>query len=240
MTIEAALAVPIFFFAAVCIIYLMEVRTIGLTVHAAALHAAKICTEDAAIVPVLNTVRLKSEIVNFIGREKLNQSMILGGSGGLHCGLSYISPATGEMNIRIQYKVQLPIPGFIHVAANQEEILKMSSWNGYMNEKAADEGEIVYITENGSVYHEDYQCTYLQLSIRFVPYSELSKIRNDDGGKYYQCEKCVQGEAMAGVYITEQGTRYHNSIGCSGLKRTVYAVQKSQIWGKGGCSRCTK
>lgn len=188
----------------------------------------------------MNTVRLRAELVDFIGREKLNQSMIVGGSNGLHCGTSYISPATGEMNIQVRYKVQLPVPGFLRVSSDQEVALKMSSWNGYMNGESAEERDIVYVTENGSVYHEDYQCTYLQLSIRFVPYAQLTEIRNEDGGRYYRCEKCVQGEAMAGVYITQQGERYHNSIGCSGLKRTVYAVQKSKVLGKGGCFRCMK
>lgn len=51
ITVEAALSVPIFFFAVICLIYFIEIHNVQTTIRAAAVHAAKICTEDTALVP---------------------------------------------------------------------------------------------------------------------------------------------------------------------------------------------
>lgn len=137
--------------------------------------------------------------------------------------------------------IRLPFLQFGNLSAEYKEEMKFSSWNGFQKKglESGDE-QIVYITKTGLVYHEDYQCTYLQLSVRFIPYADLDGIRNEDGGRYYKCDKCVHGSAMAGVYITNTGGKYHNSLTCSGLNRTIYAVQKSRVIGRGRCSRCTK
>ena len=145
------------------------------------------------------------------------------------------------MYIKIKYKISLPLPVFGNPSAEFTEDFRINGWRGYEDRGLGNgDADIVYITENGLVYHEDPQCTYLQLSINFVPYAGLSELRNSGGAIYHRCEKCVYGPAMAGVYITETGGKYHNSLRCSGLKRTVRAVKKSEVIGKGGCYRCTK
>jgi len=115
--------------------------------------------------------------------------------------------------------------------------MKIKTWTGY--EKSGfgtSEDETVYVTATGMVYHRDYHCTYLDLSIHMVSKEELEGLRNDSGGKYYPCEHC--GGGWGGVYITDSGDRYHGSLSCSALKRTVYAVPLSEAAGKGACSKC--
>ena len=102
-----------------------------------------------------------------------------------------------------------------------------------------EDDETVYVTETGLVYHRDYHCSYLDLSIHLVSMQEISSLRNKSGGKYYPCEHCAE-QSVGMVYITENGDRYHNSLSCSGLKRTIYAVPLSEVAGKGACSRCSK
>lgn len=240
VTIEAAFGIPLFLFAALCLIWLIEIQSIKISITAAAQSAAKSAAEDTAVIPVLNTIKLKSDIVSLIGEDRINRSIIRGGSSGISCWKSYVSPATGEMNIKVEYDIMVPIPVIGSPSASLEEKFTISSWNGRNNEQMGDENrEIVYMTENGSVYHEDYNCSYLRLSLRYVPYEELGSIRNESGGRYHACEKCVIGSAMTGVYITENGNKYHNTLGCSGLKRTIYAVKRSETGGVGGCSRCS-
>ena len=89
------------------------------------------------------------------------------------------------------------------------------------------------------VYHKDIHCTHLDLSIHAASASDLTKLRNENGGKYHACEKCVHGgNASKNVYITNQGDKYHTSLTCSGLKRTVYTARISEVPGKRACSKC--
>lgn len=239
ITIEAAFAIPLFLFAALCLIWMIEIQSIKIGVKQAAYSAAKSAAEDTAVIPVLNTIKLKSDIIRLLGKERIERSIIVDGSEGISCWNSYLSSKTGEMNIHVKYEVRVPLPLFGNPSAKMEETFRIHGWTGYGKDKKTEDSEIVYITEKQLVYHEDYHCSYLQLSIRFVPYEQLEEIRNENGGIYYACEKCVYGDASTGVYITENGSKYHNSLGCSGLKRTIRAVKKTEVQGIGGCSRCS-
>ena len=167
ITVEVALSVPIFFFAVICLIYFIEIHNVQTTIRAAAVHAAKICTEDTALVPVLNTSKLESEIVRSIGAKRLENSIVSGGSKGIQCAGSYCNPNGNELNVVVRYGIRLSFLQFGNLSAEYKEEMKFSSWNGFQKKglESGDE-QIVYITKTGLVYHEDYQCTYLQLSVR--------------------------------------------------------------------------
>ncbi len=100
--------------------------------------------------------------------------------------------------------------------------------------------DYVYVTETGGVYHEDSECTHLRLSVRAVDIGALDTLRNSSGAIYHNCERCARSPGSSTVYITEEGNRYHNSISCSGLKRTVRQVSRKELNGMRVCSRCGK
>lgn len=240
VTVEASIGIPLFLFAAVCLVWMIEIRSIRISIHSASINAAKSAAEDTAVIPVLNTIQMKSDIVSLVGEERIERSLIEGGCSGISCWKSYVSPVTGDMEITVEYSVQAPLPVFGDPSADLEEKFTLSGWTGISGtDRNGGDSDIVYITDNRAVYHEDYSCSYLHLSIRFVPAAELDGMRNGSGGRYYACDKCVFGEAMTGVYITEDGSKYHNSLNCSGLKRSIHAVERSQVVGMGGCSRCS-
>lgn len=113
-------------------------------------------------------------------------------------------------------------------------------WNGYDVERQGErEGEEIYvfITKTGSVYHRNRECTYLSPAIESVHYKDLDTIRNPSGEIYYSCELCADTPKSV-VYITKQGNRYHVSLNCSGLKRTVYTILLSEVGKRSPCSKC--
>lgn len=117
---------------------------------------------------------------------------------------------------------------------------RVHSWTGMdVRENLGHGEEMVYIAVSGTVYHDNPRCTYLDLSVTQVPGAEAGYLRNQHGARYAPCESCAKGAEPADiVYITGQGTRYHNRIRCSRLKRTVRMVPLSETNGRVLCSRC--
>lgn len=238
ITVEAAMTVPLFFFAVVCLLYLMEIMAIQTAVRAGLQYAGKEIAGKAYPAAIVSTAEIKAKVINAIGADRLERSIIEGGSTGIHCQDSVISPVTGIGELSVKYKIRIPVPVFHIATIPYEETMRIKTWTGY--EKSgfgAEDNTIVYVTETGLVYHTDYHCTHLELSIRAVASEDLPLLRNENGGKYHACERCG-GKGKNQVYITENGDRYHNSLTCSGLKRTVYAITISEAVGKKACSKC--
>lgn len=97
--------------------------------------------------------------------------------------------------------------------------------------------ETVYVAVTGGVYHKDENCSHIKLSVQTVPRESLKNKRNASGGKYHACEKCKGGSGSS-VYVTVFGDKYHSSLGCSGLKRSVKEVPISKVKGWRACSKC--
>lgn len=238
ITVEAAMAVPIFFLAVVSLLYLMEIMAIQTSIRAGLQYAGKKVAEEACILTVIMPSSIEKDIIEAVGAERLDRSIVLGGSKGVRCDGSRLSMQTGIGELAVSYQVRLPIPVFGVPPIKYQEKIRVKVWNGYEKPGfGTDHEETVYVTENGLVYHRDYHCTHLELSIHMVTSGEIDRLRNHSGGKYYPCERCMR-HGESGVYITDTGDRYHSSLSCSGLKRTIYAVPLSEVIGKGECSRC--
>lgn len=240
VTVEAAMAVPIFFLAVISLLYLLEIMAIQTSVRSGMQYAAKELAKEAYTAPVIIPWKLEGDIVNAVGAERLGRSIVVGGSAGIHCQESHMSAVTGIATIKVSYDIKMPLVMFQTDPVTYQQEMKVKAWTGYEKSGFSNQDEeTVYVTETGLVYHKDYHCTYLELSIHMVQSNDLEALRNESGAKYYPCEHCLHG-SPGGVYITDTGNRYHSSLGCSGLKRTIYAVPVSEAAGKGACSRCGK
>lgn len=137
-------------------------------------------------------------------------------------------------------RVKAPVPVLAYPGTTIVSCCYMRAWTGYDVEHKTESGEeeiYVYITDGGSVYHRSRSCSHLTLSIELVSKTEAEELRNQSGAKYYPCERC--GSSAGGmVYVTREGNRYHSTISCSGLKRTVRCISLSEAGGRPACSRC--
>lgn len=243
VTVEAVFCIPLFFYAAVCLIWMLEIRAVQISVRCGMQETGKKMAVEVHDVPVLIPSRVETGIVNAVGSERLNQSLVIGGSNGLHCEKSYMIPGSGIMELKVSYKIRLPFAVFAVPPLAYQESMRVKGWNGYVKQGFAEPTDktIVYITETGVVYHKDYHCTYLEPSIRMVPAESLEGLRNENKEKYYPCERCLRGASASGaVYISDYGNRYHSTLTCGGIKRRIYAVPVSEVKGKGACSKCGK
>lgn len=242
LTLEVAIVVPIFFFAMLCLAYLLEMMAIQTTVRNGLYSAGKEAAREAYIGDFPTAYELEQKIIENLGRDQLNKSIISGGADGIDCSGTKCHRTTGVMDLSVQYEVEIPILMFRIAPVTCKETLRVKGWTGYVaNVGGATKEELVYVTDAGIVYHKDATCTYLDMSVQSVQKDNIGELRNQSGGKYYACEACgnAQTDSML-VYITLYGTRYHTSLECKKIKRNIYAISIDEAYGLGGCSKCVK
>lgn len=255
LTVEAALVIPIFLFAIMAILSFTEILRLQMNIDSALQQCAKELAvygyagdslsanmvEDISFPAetLLSETYVRERVISEIGREELQNSP-MEGAGALH----FVGSRIME-NDRIELRCTYYVTPFFSLSPKAGFLTGTTAvaraFTGYDNLAGASEGEkeeYVYITENGTVYHRDRGCHYLDLSIEKVFTEELAGMRNADGSIYYACPVCGDTNSGSVVFITRYGNRYHSDILCSGLRRTVEAVPVSQVGGRSPCSKC--
>lgn len=140
----------------------------------------------------------------------------------------------GIVDMVVEYEIKIP---YINKYMSIAQRGRVHEWTGEDISKSIKE---VYITKNGDVYHKSKDCSYLIVRIRKAYYSQIDELRNDNGGKYKKCQLCVNKKLnkSTGIFIAEDGEKFHVDLKCSGIKRNVMAVDISQIGNRRQCSRC--
>lgn len=249
MTVEAAVVLPLFLLFFLALGSAMEmIRLHGnlefalcdignrMSVYGYSLTTQEEGTLSSEVADIaLSYTYVKKEIEEYLGKEYLEASPLVKGVDGLRFGESEIWDGGEYFEVLVTYKVapfgeMEGIKGFSMANRYYGHF-----WNGY--EIPTD---VVYVAENGEVYHIDAMCTHLFLSVRQVSLQEAYRSRNRNGERYSLCEYCEKSEAMNTVYITEEGNRFHYKRNCTGLKRTVFEIPADETEGYRACSRCAR
>ena len=114
-------------------------------------------------------------------------------------------------------------------------------WTGYdvmKSQVSNEEKEWVYITPSGRAYHKNPNCSYLNPQIYSAMTVQIGEYRNASGEIYRQCESCRDVTLTGICFYTEYGNKYHSTLKCSGLKRTIHSVLLSEVDGRHMCGKC--
>lgn len=176
-----------------------------------------------------------------LNENHINSYFIKGGINGISFAGSEVL-ADDLVIIKIKYYYIVPIFQKLIPPVEVTQNIIMRSFTGHYvplkNEEKPEE-EKVYIAKSGNVYHVDRNCTYIKLSIQEEAYSKIKELHNKNNKKYYECSVCKdQAIINDKIYVTDHGDRYHTTLKCRSIKRSVTAVAMSEIDEKRPCKKC--
>lgn len=237
-TLEAALVIPLVTYFLASILFLFRVIQVETEVYLALNYASR---QTAAMSHLAEKQEAELVIAEGFFWSKISKSKT---AKNYLTGMQKVfvlaqSKFDGEyINLTADYKLEVPFSIFALRDIHIRQTCQSRKWTGAALSETAD-GDYVYVTENGTVYHLTMDCNYLDLSIQTVSCAKIAGLRNASGHKYYACERCVAKNPDAQeLYVTDYGEAYHSTIRCSGLKRTVNMILMSEISGMKVCSKC--
>lgn len=250
LTVEAALILPIFIYFIISFLYFIQIfllqEMIQKSITQVGLDTAKV---SYILSDYIDDNLLKLQAAGHVDMDTINNSCILHGWDGVSFKGSSVMDQDNCVDIHVSYHIRIPI-GFFHLKdIPMVQRVRLKCWTGiridpsYLTDETGTEEDSqdvkVFITETGTVYHKRRDCSHINIKIMSV-HGIPREQRNDYGAKYYPCERCGRQEATHDIYyITSDGNRYHSSINCSGLKRTVIEVYLSEVSDRRPCKRCT-
>lgn len=215
ITVEAALVVPVCFLVLMSLSCLFQAIRLQNDIQLKLLKSVQNCN---------SSTRHITEIQSFVEKGVLLRW----------------EEKNGESLCYTEYSIDIPFLGKRYGKLRRYQQMVADEYDG-ISMITEEDVQYVYITTNGTVYHWNRECTYLQPGIQKSSLSQMTVRRNQSGEKYYPCESCCGSDGLqetARVYWTSYGNRYHSSRQCSRLKRNVRKVRFDEIGSMPACSKC--
>ena len=241
ITVEAALALPIFFFAVLTFVFILKIISCQEEVYWALTRTAKEAAVEKALQQENDDLQTAGSLIYLT--TKLNY-YVKNSNVNIHLTNSKIMVEDNQIDLIADYNIPLPVRIFTLKSVPVKQRVRTRAFVGVESRGAGDSSaEEVYITETGRVYHRKETCSYLKLSISEVQYQDLTGLRNESGGKYKPCHSCCREKRFRSkdiIYIANYGDRFHSERTCSRIIRTIKKIKLSEAGNRLPCSKCGK
>ena len=258
MTVEAAMAFPIFIFAiALVLLTFRAMETMGRMQEV----CEEIC-EDVCQYAYTSSRDVKELDPNNSPKDQALYTGISVGLGAYAAAkardaaddrllgmIDFIDSdcmTDGEtVTIVLKYHYDLPFSVLGQGSLKQTVTSSRRAWVGKKrgNGGASDGSEddpLVYVGKNSTRYHLSSSCHYLSNNLKTVSAAQVESIRNSEGGKYRPCTVCCKnGSAEGSVYVMQSGSAYHTKRDCRAIIAYVKTVHLSEVESLGACSYCS-
>lgn len=236
LTVEAALVFPIFILAFWFMLYGLKITELQAKIQ----YALNVTAEEmAAYSDVKSNVGATALFLVNLKTCGADTSIVSGTWAGFSMGKSQIQKEDSMIYLKVNYKIKLPQVLGIKITIPCIQNACIRAFQG-ISLKDKDKGKVVYITTGQTVYHTSRKCTYLNLSIQKISEANFRKQASGIWNNYTACSTCKNKERYGYVYITEDGTKYHNTLSCKNLRRTIERVLLEEVNSRKICSRCSK
>lgn len=136
--------------------------------------------------------------------------------------------------------ISLPFTFFVQKAVVRGWTGERGISGGAGQDGGADPLRQVYVADTGTVYHTDPGCSHLKVTVLPTTKEGLKKARNKSGHKYKKCPHCGRSSGSGQFYIDPYGNRWHTSLSCPALKRSVNTVSLDECDHLRECADCKK
>ena len=258
IVIESAFAFPIFFFCLFFLLQIFSMLQMELIVAEAGIQAARKCAVLGYVKKTIQSGEEESvedeelwallkdygsnviEDITFSVFVKNKMNDTIAKRAGIYSDVNIDCKVENETGKAVLSYVIQPVIPLLNIHKKEVCVYVVYRlWSGVgtglkTEEEVKNESEtkvLVYMTDQGKVYHKKRSCTYLEPKVTALSYNMLTEKRNSSGGKYYACDFCA-GQAICAeqqiIYITQYGNRFHISTTCSAIKRNIRTISEEE------------
>lgn len=270
VTLEAAIAIPIFLLSMLTIIYVINIMYLQLSLQIALEETArdisktayisstfyslsiddqkKASEEDSSLIEnigasVLSVPYIKNCFINEKTTNILNNSFVENGADGISFFLSSVDMSKNIVDIIINYKVTIPfIPNDL-LSFNLANRCFMQVYTGKdMSKKQSESSFYVYYTSYGDVFHTNKYCQYLLNYSKAIRYKDALLLYDLNS-----CQLCCTDTTVeklrdnnALIYLTSDEQIFHVTLDCQSFTKDVFRIKRTSIDEDELCEQCLK